>query len=98
MKFTLNFTHAAKKALKDLKENAGKKKQYKAVIKTFKLLTQDPRHPGLQTHIYYSLQGPNGEKVFEAYAQQSTSAAYRVFFYYGPSKGELTIFAITPHP
>ncbi len=25
-------------------------------------------------------------------------AAYRVFFYYGPKRGEITVFAITPHP
>jgi hypothetical protein len=50
------------------------------VVKTLKLLTQNPKHHSLQTHIYHSLQGPSGEKVFEAYAEQSTSAAYRVFF------------------
>jgi len=98
MKFILNFTPIAKKALKNLKENSGKKKQYKAVVKTLKLLTQNPKHHSLQTHIYHSLQGPSGEKVFEAYAEQSTSAAYRVFFYYGPFKGEIMIFTIIPHP
>ncbi|GAJ00480.1 unnamed protein product [marine sediment metagenome] len=92
MKFILNFTHTAKKVLKNLKENSGNKKQYKAVIKTFKFSTQNLKHPGLQTHIYYSLQGPNGEKVFESYAEQSTSAVYGVFFYYGPRKGELPIY------
>jgi hypothetical protein len=98
MKFRLNFTPITKKALKNLKENSGRKKQYKAVVKTLRFLTQNPQHPGLQTHIYHSLQGPSGEKVFEAYAEQNTSAAYRVFFYYGPRQGELTIFAIIPHP
>ena len=98
MKFILNFTLTTKKALKNLKENIGKKKQYKAMVKNLKYLTQNPRHPSLQTHIYHSLQGPSGEKIFEAYAEQSTSAAYRIFFYYGPSKGEITIFAIIPHP
>jgi len=52
----------------------------------------------LQTHIYHSLQGPSGEKIFKVYAEQSTSAAYRIFFYYGPCKSEITIFAIIPHP
>jgi hypothetical protein len=52
----------------------------------------------LQTYIYRSLQGPSGEKIFEAYTKQSSSAAYRIFFYYGPCKGEITIFAIIPHP
>ena len=98
MKFILNFTLTTKKALKNLKENTGKKKQYKAVVKILKYLTQNPRHPSLQTHIYHSLQGPSGEKIFNAYAEQSTSAAYRISFYYGPCKGEITIFAIISHP
>jgi hypothetical protein len=58
----------------------------------------NPRHNSLQTHEYMSLKGPNGEKVFEAYAERSTPAAYRVFWYYGPSKGIITILAITSHP
>lgn len=45
------------------------------------------RHPSLNTHEFRSLKGPNGEKVFEAYAQQKTSGAYRVFWYYGPERG-----------
>jgi len=38
MKFILNFTLTAKKVLKNLKENTGKKKQYKAIVKTLKYL------------------------------------------------------------
>jgi len=45
-----------------------------------------------------SLRGPNNEKIFEAYAEQSASAAYRVFWYYGPHEKQITIIAITPHP
>ena len=44
------------------------------------------------------LEGPNGEKVFEAYAGQDTPAAYRIFFFYGHHKGEIVIVAVTPHP
>jgi hypothetical protein len=51
------------------------------------------------------LHGPNGEEVFEAYAQNETPGAYRVFFLYGPDRTEgkkriavLTIIAITPYP
>jgi hypothetical protein len=56
------------------------------------------RHPGLETHEFSSLQGPDGEKVFESYAQNKTPAAYRIFWYYGPGHGIITVFAITPHP
>jgi hypothetical protein len=96
--FELQWTDEAKATYKLLKDNPSEKARYRAVKKTIKLLAGNPRHPSLQTHPFLSLNGPNGEKVFEAYAQQKTSAAYRVFWYYGPSKGEMTIFAITPHP
>jgi len=78
--------------------NASKQKRYKAVKKTLELLAADPRHNSLQTHEYFSLKGPKSEKVFEAYAEQNTPAAYRVFWYYGPDRGQITVFAITPHP
>ena len=96
--FELEWTDEAKRAYNLLKGNQSQKKRYKAVKKTIKILALDPRHNSLQTHEYLSLRGPNGEKVFEAYAEQRTPAAYRVFWYYGSSRGIITIFAITPHP
>ena len=98
MLFELEWTDEAKATYIDLKSNASQKKRYKAVKKTIGLLAKNPRHKSLQTHPYFSLKGPNGEKVFEAYAEQKTPAAYRVFWFYGPSRGKITIFAITPHP
>lgn len=98
MNFKLKITPTAKKALKELKSNPRDTKNYKAVKKAISFLGANPRHPGLQTHIIYSFSGPSGEKVFEAYAQQNTPSAYRIFFYYGPNKNEITIFAIIPHP
>ena len=98
MRFFLSFTPTAKANLKELKESAHLEKRFKAVSKALNFLQEDPRHPSLQTHEFSSFKGPHGEKVFEAYAEQSTAAAYRVFWYYGPSKGLITIFAITSHP
>jgi mRNA-degrading endonuclease RelE of RelBE toxin-antitoxin system len=98
VKFFLSFTPSAKQSLRKLKETAHLEKRFKAVSKALKYLSENPRHPGLRTHPYTSLQGPDGEKVFEAYAEQDTPAAYRIFFYYGKTRGEVVIFAITPHP
>lgn len=98
MSFFLSFTPGAKQALRELKDFPNLEKRFKAVSKALKFLAENPRHPSLQTHQYLSLSGPNGEKVFEAYAEQDTPAAYRIFFYYGRSRGELVVFAITPHP
>lgn len=96
---------AAKKS-KDTRNRTGRTKAsrqeglFKQIAKTLTLLQDNPRHPGLSTHEYHSLAhptDPNG-KVFEAYAQNNTPSAYRVFWYYGPMKGQITIIAITSHP
>jgi hypothetical protein len=73
---------------------------FKQVHKTLQLLQANPKHPGLRTHEYHSLQHPYDPqaKVFEAYVQNQTPGAYRVFWCYGPGKRELTVIAITPHP
>jgi hypothetical protein len=72
-------------------------KRYKAVVKTIRFLSENPRHPGLSTHEFTTLKGPRDEKVFEAYAEQKTPAAYRVFWYCGPGDSQITIIAVTPH-
>lgn len=98
MRFVLELTETAEEDLIKLKKDAGLQKRYKAVSKSLILLEQNPRHPSLQTHSYHSLKGPHGEKVFEAYAEQDTPAAYRIFFYYGSPQGKIIIVTITPHP
>lgn len=81
-----------------LKNDRGLNKRYKAVKKALYLLAENPRHKSLQTHEFTSLKGPQGEKVFEAYAEQATPAAYRIFWYYGPEKNQITILAVVKHP
>lgn len=73
---------------------------FKQVEKCVRLLLENPRHPGLNTHEFSSIDHPYDSrgKVFEAYVQNRTPGAYRLFWCYGPEKGEITIIAITPHP
>lgn len=68
--------------------------------KALRYLQAEPRHPGLHTHEYSTLAHPFDRrgKVFEAYAQNKTPGAYRIFWCYGPANDELTIIAITQHP
>lgn len=96
MKFKLKFTSEAKNSLVSLSKTDSKK--HKKVLKTLGLMENNLRHPSLNTHKYDSISGLNGEEVFEAYVENKTSAAFRVFWYYGPNRDELTILAITPHP
>lgn len=94
----LIFTSQADEDLRELETDPARKNVLKAVRKTLGFMETNLKHPSLQTHEYTSLKGPGGEKVFEAYVQQRTSAAYRIFWYYGPQRDQITIAAITPHP
>ena len=98
MSFALKFTAQAQANLKSMEGDNSLLKRVKAVRKALGYLETNPRHPGLGTHKYASLSGPRGEDVFEAYAENKTPAAYRIFWFYGPDKKEITIIAITPHP
>lgn len=98
MIFELHFSNEARDQLKSLKDNKALAKRYKAVKEALKKLQQNPRYPSLQTHEFYSLSGPNKEKIFEAYAEQKTPAAYRIFFFYAGGRGKIEILSITPHP
>lgn len=106
MKRELRFTPTADAQLDALEADPARKNTLKQVRKTLGYLETNPRHPSLQTHEYRSLTESFGAKVFEAYVQHKTPAAYRVFFHYGPDEQNaggkrtpiITIVAITPHP
>lgn len=110
--FEILFTNESLKILKELQKNAeiaaskAKSKSslqegfFKQVKKTLKFLSENPRHPSLNTHEYSGLKHPwdSKLKVFEAYAQNRTPGAYRVFWCYGPGKTQITIITIVQHP
>jgi hypothetical protein len=98
----LRFTDESAEQLKALAADPARRGVYKQVLRTLGLLELNIRHPGLNTHEYQSLEGIKGERVWEAYAQNQTPGAYRVFFHYGPDEGSgkkrIPIVAITSHP
>ena len=99
MPFELDRTEAAAEQLAVLEADAGLKRQLKAVRKALGLLQQDPNYPGLNVHPFTSRLCPHGDTLFEAYAQNRTAGAYRIFFCYPPNqRGRILIVAITPHP
>ncbi|NOY94699.1 MAG: hypothetical protein GXP55_26270 [Deltaproteobacteria bacterium] len=98
MRFELLFTDEARANLQTLQADAGLRKRLSAVRKALGYLELDPRHPSLNTHKFSALRGPSGQEIFEAYAENRTPAAFRIFWHYGPDKGQITIVAITPHP
>ena len=83
---------AAKRSLDKRQRNKGTKSSkveglFKQVHKAIEFLKSNPKHSGLQTHEFHSLQHPYSpsEKVFEAYVQNNTPGAYRVLWCYGPA-------------
>lgn len=102
----LRFKPSANEQYERIKSDPALKGILKQVRKTLGYLEKNLRAKSLQTHKYESLTRRYGIPVFEAYVQQDTPAAYRVFWHYGPDEIDgsgkripiITIVAITPHP
>ena len=78
--------------------SGSEEKLYKKIGKALVLLSNDPRHPGLNSHEISSLTARYEQKVWESYLENKTPAAGRIFWTYGPGQGEITILAVEPHP
>lgn len=84
MNFRIEFSSSARDSLINLQELDAKK--YNKVLKTLGLMATNLRHPSLKTHKYDTLSCPNQEEIFEAYVENKTPAAFRVFWYYVRTK------------
>ena len=73
-------------------------KLYRQMGKAMKLLSENPRYPGLHSHEIDALTARYGIKVWESYLENNTPAAGRIFWVYGPDTGDITIIGIEPHP
>lgn len=96
--FMIKFTVEAEQQLMHLKTTKSKQAQFKSIAKAIAYMKVNLRHPSLSTHKFDAIKSPFDGDVFESYAQNKTPGAYRVFWVYGPNKGEITVLAITPHP
>lgn len=95
--FRLLFSDEAEGVLESLGAAQYAKKLAK-VRRTLGRLQQDPRHPGLNSHKYDSIEGVNGEEVWESYVENNTPSAWRVFWHYGPDRQTITVVTMGPHP
>ena len=96
MQFELIYTDKANDTLDKIE--AEDEKKFAKVRKTLGIMQTNMKTPGLQTHEYDAITGVNGERVWEAYVENNTPSAYRVFWHYGPGRGIITIVDVTPHP
>jgi hypothetical protein len=80
------------------------KKLWKKLAKAVLYLSSNPRHTGLQTHEIDDLSRRYGRivrrpcKIWQSYLENNTPAAGRLFWVYGPGKGEITVVGLEPHP
>lgn len=78
--------------------NKADAKLYKKIYKALLLLSNDPKHPSLDSHEIKALSLRYGMKVFESYLENHTPNAGRLFWVYGPCKDSITIIGLEPHP
>ncbi len=109
MRRKLRFKPPADEQLTGIESDPALKGVLKQVRKTLGYLEINLRAKSLQTHEYESLTRRYGRKIFEAYAQQNTPGAYRVFWHYGDDEIDangkripvitvILITLVTPHP
>ena len=72
-------------------------KLYRKWGKAMVLVANDPQHPGLHTHEIEALSRRYGEKVWQSYLENRNPQAARMYWVYGPGKGEITIIGLEPH-
>jgi hypothetical protein len=80
---------------------AGKKsdpRKYKKVLRTIEMIATDHRHTSLASHRYELLDRVWGEAIWQSYVEQGTPSAWRMWWYFGPDTGTITIIAVGPHP
>ncbi len=95
MEFTLFLTEDAQAVLDGL--GASDAKQARKVDKCLARLAQNPRHPGLNSHSFSSLDAVFGAPVWESYVENNVPGAWRVWWVYGPERGEITVVLIGKH-
>lgn len=99
MRFKLVLTAEAKANLATLEADAGLAIPLKAVRKALARLEVEPNYPALNVHPWQGKMCPHNKTLFEAYAQNKTPGAYRIFFCYVPEeRGTIMVVSITAHP
>src|SRR6266700_8440086 len=73
-------------------------KFFKKWVKALGCLSSNPRHNSLASHEIEDLSRKYGFKIFQSYLENKTPAAGRMFWAYGPDKGDITVLAVEPHP
>jgi len=105
MRRELRYTPSADEQLTRLESDPSLNGVLKQVRKTLGYIETNLQAKSLQSHKHFSLSRRYKKEIFEAYAQQHTPGAYRVYWHYGPDETDkngkripvITIIAMLPH-
>jgi hypothetical protein len=107
MPYKLRFDDDADRTLTEL-ERGGPSTAAKLakVRRALAKLQNNPRHPGLNSHLYENFPGLEKVKVWDSYVENNTPTAWRIFWRYGPNEKNdrnediavITVLVIAPHP
>ena len=102
MAYKLRFSTRVAETLKELEDgDPNQQTKLKKIRRALARLEQNPRHPGLASHVYESFPVDRDVKVWDSYVENNTPSAWRIFWRYGPDEPDvavITILAIGPHP
>ncbi len=66
--------------------------------KVISYLSQNPKHPSLQTHEITVLSEKFGHRVWQSYLENKTPKPYRLYWVYGPKQKQITMIGLERHP
>ena len=90
----------AHETLTELEKDPAQKARYRKVARTLGILQVNRQHPGLQAHklksITHSMPDGSAVDIWEAYVENNTPGAWRIFYHLG-TKDTVTVIAIRQH-
>ena len=96
--FTLTLTDQVAATIADLERRDQRK--HRKVVRCLAKLEENPNHPGLMSHKYETIRNLSlkQEPIWESYVENHSPSAWRVWWFYGPDDGEITVVDMGPHP
>lgn len=90
-------TARAETQIESILKDRAKKGLQSQLKKALRLLSENPKHPGLRSHALHGSEDVYGEKVWTSYVQNNTPEAHRLLWHYGPSAKKIALLTVIPH-
>ncbi len=94
MSFTLEMTSQAEQQIHDIMMDKSKSGLQKQLKKALRLLSENPKHPGLNSHPIGDI---DGVKIWTSYVQNNSPQAHRIVWFYAIIKNTIYILQVIPH-